>query len=85
MLIDTDAMVPISAANQNFSRVAKLADEHGSVVIMKNNAPRYILLEINQAEQGRKKQDQVADPKTVDALAEEIMNENEYVFRELAR
>lgn len=80
MLIDTDTMVPISTANQNFSRVAKMADEHGSVIIMKNNAPRYVLMEFSQLERSK-----TADPATVDSLAEEIMNENEYVFRELAK
>lgn len=80
MLIDTDTMVPISTANQNFSRVAKMADEHGSVIIMKNNAPRYVLMEFSQLERSK-----TADPATVDSLAEEIMNENEYVFQELAK
>lgn len=37
MNINTDTMVPISVANQNFSRVARLVDQYGSAVIMKNN------------------------------------------------
>ena len=49
MNIDTNTMVPISVANQNFSKVAKLVDQFGSAVIMKNNAPRYIIYEFNQA------------------------------------
>ena len=50
MLVNSKAMVSISEANQNFSRVARLADEQGTVVIMKNNAPRYLLIEFSQAE-----------------------------------
>ena len=50
MNIDTNTMVPISVANQNFSKVAKLVDQFGSAVIMKNNAPRYIIYEFNQAD-----------------------------------
>ena len=45
MLVDTRDMVSLTEANQNFSRVARLADERGSVVIMRNNVPRYVLLD----------------------------------------
>ena len=37
MTIDTNTMVSISEANQNFSKVARLVDECGSAVILKNN------------------------------------------------
>ena len=50
MKIDTNTMVAISDANANFSKVAKLADENGSVVILKNNVPRYLLVEFSQLE-----------------------------------
>ena len=43
MNINTKTIVPISIANQNFSKVAKLVDQFGSAVIMKNNTPRYII------------------------------------------
>ena len=47
MMVNTIAMVSISGANQNFSRVARKVDENGSVVIMKNNAPCYRLIEFS--------------------------------------
>ena len=50
MNIDTNTIVPISVANQNFSKVARLVDQYGSAVIMKNNAPRDIIYEFNQAD-----------------------------------
>ena len=34
MTIDTNTMVSISEANQNFSKVARLVDERGSAVIL---------------------------------------------------
>jgi len=43
MMIDTNNVVSITEANQNFSRIARMVDETGSVIIMKNNAPRYLL------------------------------------------
>lgn len=46
MMIDSTTMVSISDANQNFSRVARLVDERGSAVIMKNNMPRYLVVDI---------------------------------------
>ena len=42
MKIDTNTMVSITEANQNFSKVARLVDEHGTAVILKNNVPRYL-------------------------------------------
>ena len=80
MMIDTNSMVPISAANQNFSKVAKMADEHGSVVIMKNNAPRYVLIDFSRLDHL-----QPASMSTLDTLAEKLMDENDETFRELAK
>lgn len=50
MYIDTNTMVPISEANQNFSKVARLVDKFGSAVILKNNIPRYLIMEFSQAD-----------------------------------
>jgi antitoxin Phd len=50
MKIDTKNIVSLSEANRNFSRVARLADDSGAVVIMRNNAPSYLLTTFSQAE-----------------------------------
>ena len=50
MTIDTNAMVSITEANQNFSKVARLVDELGAVVILKNNEPRYLLIDFSKAD-----------------------------------
>ena len=39
MNVNTNAMVSMTEANQNFSRVARLVDEQGAAIIMKNNRP----------------------------------------------
>ena len=44
MNIDTNIIVPMTEANQNFSKVVRLVDESGMAVIMKNNKPRYMVL-----------------------------------------
>jgi antitoxin Phd len=63
MKIDTNNIVSLTDANRNFSRVARLADDVGAVVIMRNNAPSYLLTTFAQAEQGQ----QTPDEDVVDA------------------
>ena len=43
MMVNTNNLVSITEANQNFSKVARLVDERGSAVILKNNTPRYLI------------------------------------------
>lgn len=44
MRIDTNTIIPMTEANRNFSKVARMVDEKGAAVIMKNNRPRYLIL-----------------------------------------
>lgn len=80
MLVNTDAMVSISEANQNFSRVARMVDEKGTVVIMKNNAPRYLLIEFSQAEAMQ----DVSDDDVL-AVSSKLIQKNMDAYRELAK
>ena len=80
MLVNTDAMVSISEANQNFSRVARMVDEKGTVVIMKNNAPRYLLIEFSQAEAMQ----DVSDDDVL-AVSSRLIQKNMEAYRELAK
>ena len=50
MKIDTARLVSMTEANQNFSRVARLVNEKGSAVILKNNHPRYLILDFQKLE-----------------------------------
>lgn len=45
MTIDTNMMISITDAVQNFSKVAEVVDEHGTAVIAKNNVPRYLVID----------------------------------------
>ena len=80
MNINTDTIIPISLANQNFSKVARLVDQYGSAVIMKNNAARYIIYEFNQADSM-----QVASDDDVLTASKELMQRNKHVYEELAK
>ena len=80
MMVNTNAMVSISEANQNFSRVARLVDEQGTVVIMKNNAPRYLLIEFSQAEAM-----QAASDEEVLSVSSRLIKKNHDAYEVLAK
>ena len=48
MLIDSKQIVSMTEANQNFSRVVRLAEENGCIVIFKNNNPKFALVDLEQ-------------------------------------
>ena len=80
MLVNTNAMVSISEANQNFSRVARLVDEKGTVVIMKNNAPRYLLIDFSQIESM-----EAASDDEVLAISSRLISQNREAYEALAK
>ena len=47
MLIDSNQIVSMTEANQNFSKVVRQAEEDGCVVIFKNNKPKFVLLDVD--------------------------------------
>ncbi len=47
MMINSKQIVPITEANQNFSKVVRLCEEWGCVIIFKNNKPKLVLLDID--------------------------------------
>jgi len=79
MTINTANMVSMTEANQNFSRVARMVDEKGSVIILKNNAPRYLIIEFNHAEQ-----EQVMADEDVLSISRRIMEKNRESYEVLA-
>ena len=51
MIIDTDTIVSMTDANQNFSKVTRVVDEKGRAVIFKNNVPKYLIIDFSIADQ----------------------------------
>lgn len=47
MLIDSNQIVSMTEANQNFSKVVRQAEDNGCVVIFKNNKPKFVLVDID--------------------------------------
>lgn len=80
MTINTDNLVSITKANRNFSRVARMIDEKGSVVILKNNTPRYLVIEFNNAEK-----EQVADDEDMMSISKRLIAKNRKAYEVLAK
>ena len=80
MLINTDNLVSITDANQNFSRVARMVDENGAAIILKNNVPRYILMEFNQLEE-----EQLAGDEDIQEISKRLMAKNKHAYEVLAK
>ena len=80
MTIDTNIMVSMSEANQNFSKVARLVDERGSAVILKNNVPRYLVIDFNRAQR-----DAIAPDEDVFSISERLIARNREAYEELAK
>lgn len=80
MTINTETLVSITEANQNFSKVARLVDEHGSAVILKNNVPRYLIMEFAKAEETM-----VATDTDVLSVSRRIIAQNKEAYEVLSR
>ncbi len=80
MRIDTNTMISITEANQNFSKVARLVDEHGTAVILKNNVPRYLVIDFNKAEK-----DSVASDEDVLNISKRLIAQNQEAYEVLAK
>ena len=80
MNINTDTMVPISVANQNFSKVARLVDEHGTAVILKNNVPRYLVIDFSKAEE-----DTTASNEDILSISRRLIEQNREAYEVLAK
>ena len=47
MNINTETITTMTEANQNFSKVAKVAESNGQAVIFKNNKPKFLLIDVD--------------------------------------
>lgn len=80
MTIDTNTLVSITEANQNFSKVARLVDERGSAVILKNNVPRYLVIDFSKVDQ-----DFAASDEDVLNISKKLLEQNKEAYEVLAK
>ncbi len=80
MKINTNNIVSISEANQNFSRVARMVEQQGDIYIFKNNKPKYKLIDIENDSTI-----EMTDDEKIDFVAARILREYKKAFEELAK
>ena len=80
MNIDTKQIISLAEINKNFTKATKIADNKGSVVIFKNNKPRYMLFDI----QNNPVLD-LTDDEKIEIVAKRILEKYRRAFEELAQ
>lgn len=80
MTIDTKTIVSVTEANQNFSRVTRIAEENGQAVIFKNNKPKYMLVDLDVSPMI-----DMTDDEKIDVVAARILKKYKPAFMELAK
>lgn len=76
---NTKRMISMNEANRNFSKVVKIANADGSVFIMQDNKPEYILLKINNHEKN-----ETAEDTELDAVSRQLLEQNNEAYKMLA-
>ena len=80
MQINTNTIVSVTEANQNFSRVSRIAEKNGQAVIFKNNRPKYLLIDVDSSPVL-----ELTDDEKIDIVAARILNRFRPAFEELAK
>lgn len=80
MNIDTSAIVTATEANQNFSKVARMAERKGRVVVFKNNRPKLLIIDLDT-----EPQIEMTEDEKFEFVTSRILKEHKSAFEELAK
>ena len=80
MQINTNTIVSVTEANQNFSRVSRIAEKNWQAVIFKNNRPKYMLIDLESSPVL-----ELTDDEKIDIVAARILKRFKPAFEELAK
>ena len=80
MTIDTNNIVSATEANQNCSKVAKLAEKKGHIVVFKNNRPKLLVIDLDT-----EPQIEMTEDEKFDFVASRILRDHRAAFEELAK
>lgn len=83
MTVDTNTLVAMTDANQNFSKVVRLVDEEGIAIILKNNKPRYIVVGFDEYDEVKTTMEMRR--KKIASATDRLINENLEALQELAK
>ncbi len=80
MTINTNQIVSMTEANQNFSKVVKIADKNGSAVVFKNNKPKYVIVNVEENPIF-----ELSDDEKIDVAAKRVLEKYLEAFKALAK
>ena len=80
MQINTNAIVSLTEANQNFSRVTRIAEKNGQAIIFKNNRPKYMVIDLENSPML-----ELTDDEKIDIVAARVLKRFKPAFEELAK
>lgn len=80
MQFDSNTIVTATEANQNFSKVARIAEKKGRAVVFKNNRPKYLVIDLDV-----EPQIEMTEDEKINFVAERILREHKAAFQELAK
>ena len=81
MLIDTNTMFSMTQANQNFSAVARSVDRNGEAVVLKNNKPKYLVIDMDNDDFIL----DLTDDEKIDIVTKRVLERYLPAFKELAK
>lgn len=81
MLIDTKTMFSMTQANQNFSVVARSVDKNGEAVVLRNNKPKYLVIDMENDNFIL----DLTDDEKIDIVAKRVLKKYLPAFKELAK
>lgn len=80
MHINTETITTMTEANQNFSKVARIAENNGQTVIFKNNKPKFLVIDMESGSYF-----DITDDEKIDVAAKRIMQRFKPALEELAK
>ena len=80
MQIYIDSLIPYQEAEQNFSKAISKAEKLGKVYIVKDNKPRYLLIDLEVEPEL-----EMTDEEKIEFIGRRILKEHKRAFEELAK
>jgi len=80
MKFDTSTIITTTEANQNFSKIARMAENKGHIVLLKNNRPKFLVIDLD-----KEPQIEMSDDEKFEFIARRILSEHREAFKELAK
>ena len=81
MMINTDTMFSMTQANQNFSAVVRSVDRNGEAVVLKNNKPKYLVIDMENENFIL----DLTEEERIDIITKRVLDKYLPAFKELAK